>query len=544
MTDTPDSRDGHGSIDGASAPDDGSTGGAAGGPDSGPVRGPGDGGSPTRLRPRPLERPDTDPTEQAAFGRPDGVDSSFAPPSTHTPGDRARSGVGAAPPPTAAVARAFGRPDDGGAGLQRPPGPDGTATPGEQSREPFWPGGSAADPWRDPGTPVVAAPPHGDGEPEPAPQVADGPRLSVREVLFGKRVQPRALAILGVLALGAGALGGLVGHWTAAGASALTSPGAVLATAEEAKERPPGSVPEVAGRVLPSVVSLEVTVGNQAGNGSGVVIDPEGYVLTNDHVVAPATGPGQGTVEAVFSDGSRVPATVVGADPMTDLAVVKVPVANPTVAAIGRSGALAVGDSVIAIGSPFGLVGTVTTGIVSAVDRPVRLDPEGSAGDAVIDAVQTDAAINPGNSGGPLVDATGAVVGINTAIRSAGSAEAGGQGGSIGLGFAIPIDDARAIAEELIRTGRVVHADLGVNARSVTDGATDGAEVQNVVAGGPAAAAGIAEGDVVVRVAGRPIASADELVVAVREHEPGAPIPVELVRQGRPLTVTATLGER
>ncbi|MBP2370813.1 trypsin-like peptidase domain-containing protein [Pseudonocardia parietis] len=515
MTDTPDPRDGDGSNDGT---------------------------TPVRLRPRPLERPDTDPAERTAFGRPEGVDSSFAPPPSHT----GTSGFAATRPPTAAVARAFGRPETAGSGLQRPPssGPDGMATPGEQSREPFWPGGSAADPWRDPGTPVVAAPPHGAGEPGPAPEPEDGPRLSVREVLFGKRVQPRALAILGVLALGAGALGGVVGHWTAAGASALTSPGAVLAAAEEAKERPPGSVPEVAGRVLPSVVSLEVTVGNQAGNGSGVVIDPGGYVLTNDHVVAPATGPGQGTVEAVFADGSRLPATVVGTDPMTDLAVVKVPVANPTVAAIGRSSELAVGDAVIAIGSPFGLAGTVTTGIVSAVDRPVRLDPEGSAGDAVIDAVQTDAAINPGNSGGPLVDATGAVVGINTAIRSAGSAEAGGQGGSIGLGFAVPIDDARAIAEELIRTGRVEHSDLGVNARSVTDGATDGAQIQNVVAGGPAAAAGVAEGDVVVRVAGRPIASADELVVAVREHDPGAQVPVELVRQGRPLTVTATLGRR
>lgn len=520
MTETPDPRDGDSSNDGSN-----------------------DGSAPVRLRPRPLERPDTDPAERAVFGRPDGVDSSFAPPSAHTVRG---AGTSPAAPPTAAVARAFGRPDDRGTGLQRPPSPepDGVATPGEQSSEPFWPGGSAEDPWRDPGTPVVAAPPPGDGAPEPVAEPVDGPRLSVREVLFGKRVQPRALAILSVVALGLGALGGLVGHWTASGASALTSPGAVLAAAEEAKERPPGSVPDVAGRVLPSVVSLEVTVGNQAGNGSGVVIDPQGYVLTNDHVVAPATGPGEGTVEAVFADGSRLPATVVGADPMTDLAVVKVPVANPTVAAIGRSSELAVGDAVVAIGSPFGLAGTVTTGIVSAVDRPLRLDPEGSAGDAVIDAVQTDAAINPGNSGGPLVDATGAVVGINTAIRSAGSAESGGQGGSIGLGFAVPIDDARAIAEELIRTGRVAHADLGVNARSVTDGATDGAEIQNVVAGGPAAAAGIAEGDVVVRVAGRPIAGADELVVAVREHEPGAQVPVELIRQGRPLTVTATLGGR
>ncbi|MBC3190195.1 trypsin-like peptidase domain-containing protein [Pseudonocardia sp. C8] len=515
MTETPDPRDGDGRDDGT---------------------------APVRLRPRPLDRTDPDPAERATFGRPAGVESSFAPPPSHTARDDGRS---AAPPPTAAVARAFGRPSGDRAGLQRPPGssPDGPATPGEQSREPFWPGGSPGDPWRDPGTPVVAAPPPRDADPAPGP-VPDAPRLSVREVLFGRRVQPRALAILGALALGVGALGGVVGHWTASGASALTSPGAVLATAEEAKERPPGSVPDVAGRVLPSVVSLEVTVGNQAGNGSGVVIDPEGYVLTNDHVVAPATGPGQGTVEAVFADGSRLPATVVGTDPLTDLAVVKVPVANPTVAAIGRSAELAVGDAVVAIGSPFGLAGTVTTGIVSAVDRPVRLDPEGSGGDAVIDAVQTDAAINPGNSGGPLVDATGAVVGINTAIRSAGSAESGGEGGSIGLGFAVPIDDARAVAEELIRTGRVVHADLGVNARSVTDGTTDGAQVQNVVAGGPAAVAGIADGDVVVRVAGRAIAGADELVVAVREHEPGAQVPIELVRQGRPLTVTATLGQR
>ncbi|MFP5023148.1 S1C family serine protease [Pseudonocardia phyllosphaerae] len=503
--------------------------------------------APERLEPRGLDRPATDPAERAAFGRPDGVTSGF-----DRAGDHAAATNGttngaapAAPPPTAAVARAFGRPDTDG-GLQRPPSEEVSraAQPGGDDA-PFWPGGSATDPWRDPDTPVVAAPPPGDDTPAPAADRPAGPRLSVREVLFGGRVAPRALALLGVLALAIGALGGLVGHWVASGADSLTSPGAVLASTGEAKERPPGSVPDVAGRVLPAVVSLEVTVGNQAGNGSGVVIDPQGYVLTNNHVVAPALGPGQGRVEAVFSDGSRHPASVVGADPMTDLAVVKVPVANPTVAAIGRSADLAVGDGVVAIGSPFGLTGTVTTGIVSAVNRPLRLDPEGSAGDAVIDAVQTDAAINPGNSGGPLVDAAGAVVGVNTAIRSADSGQSGGgQGGSIGLGFAIPIDTARAVAEELIRTGRVVHADLGVNARSVTDGSDDGAQVQNVVGDGPAAAAGIAEGDVVVSVAGRHIAGADELVVAVREHKPGEQVPVGLVRQGRPLTVTATLGQR
>ncbi len=497
-------------------------------------------GEPPRLGPRPLERPAADPSDRVAFGRPDGVRASFAPPEGHG-GTRS---LATAPPPTAAVARAFGRPDDDVTGLQRSGSADRPANAERNGHaDPFWPGGTADDPWRSPESPVTGVGPSED-EPPPEPERPAGARLSVREVLFGGRVDPRALAVLGVIALLIGALGGLVGHWTAAGANGLTEPGATLASSEESKERPPGSVPDLASRLLPSVVSLEVTVGQEAGNGSGVVIDPEGYVLTNAHVVAPATGPSRGAIEAVFSDGSRVPALVVGSDPMTDLAVVKVPAANPTVAPIGRSSDLAVGDGVMAIGSPLGLAGTVTVGIVSAVDRPVRLDPEGSAGDAVIDAVQTDAAINPGNSGGPLVDSTGAVVGINTAIRSLGAEQGGGQGGSIGLGFAIPIDDARGIAEELIRTGRIAHADLGVNARSVTDGATDGAQVQNVVAGGPAAAAGVLDGDVVVRVGGRPIAGADELVVAVREHKPGEQVPVELVRQGRPLTVTATLGTK
>jgi S1-C subfamily serine protease len=169
----------------------------------------------------------------------------------------------------------------------------------------------------------------------------------------------------------------------------------------------------------------------------------------------------------------------------------------------------------------------------------VRLDGSDTDTNAVIDAIQTDAAINPGNSGGPLVDSTGAVVGINTAIRSIGISEGGG---SIGLGFAIPIDDARRIAEELIRAGVVRHAELGVNARSVTDGTTDGAQVQNVQQGGAAAAAGIVEGDVIVKVGERTIAGADELVVAVREREPGESVPVELVRDGRPLTVAVVLG--
>jgi putative serine protease PepD len=462
------------------------------------------------------------------------VDGAFAA-ATGTGVDRSARPVPPAAPPPAALALAFGRPDSNGSTLQRPPtGPEaaGPAT------SPLWSG--ERDPWRNPGTAVeLGPPPAGPAKPAPPPP-GEGARLSLREVLFGRRVHPRALALFGLVAILIGAAGGLVGRLTADGASKLTEPGATLTTASEAKERPAGSVADIAARTVPAVVSLEIRVGDEAGTGSGVVIQSDGYVLTNNHVVAPAAAGSGSRLDAVFSDGTRAPARIVGRDPKTDLAVLKVDVRNPVVAAVGSSAGLAVGDAVIAIGSPLGLAGTVTQGIVSAVDRPVRLDGGDSDAEAVIDAIQTDAAINPGNSGGPLVDSTGAVIGINTAIRSIG-ASAGSEGGSIGLGFAIPIDTARGIAEELIRTGVVKHADLGVNARSVTDGATDGAQVQNVAANGPAALAGIVEGDVVVKVGDRPIAGADELVVAVREHNPGETVPVELVREGRSLTVSAVL---
>ncbi|QJY44944.1 S1C family serine protease [Pseudonocardia broussonetiae] len=480
---------------------------------------------PPRLAPRPLDRPAVDEAAASVFGRPAGLDGGFATPATRA----------AAPPvPTIAppaLAAAFGRPASAAGSLQRPPA-GGPAGPGAD--DPFW-SGAEDDPWRDPDSGVALGPPAVDDErPAPAP-AGEGARLSLREVLFGRRVHPRALALLAVLALAVGAVGGLVGRFTADGAGALTEPDATIASAVAAKERPPGSVADIAQRVVPAVVSIEVRVGEEGGTGSGVVIDGSGFVLTNNHVVAPAAEVPGATIETVFSDGTRTQAAIVGRDPKTDLAVIRVGVANPVVAQIGSSASLAVGDAVIAVGSPLGLAGTVTEGIVSALDRPVRL--EGGNVNAVIDAIQTDAAINPGNSGGPLVDTTGAVVGINTAISSIG----GGEGGSIGLGFAIPIDDARVIAEELIRTGVVKHADLGVNARSVEDDTSAGAQVQNVQQGGAAAAAGILEGDVIVTLGERSIAGADELEVAVREFEPGATVPVQLIREGRPLTVSVVL---
>lgn len=234
-----------------------------------------------------------------------------------------------------------------------------------------------------------------------------------------------------------------------------------------------------------------------------------------------------------FSDGTKVPAQIVGRDTKTDLAVLKTDVADLSVARLGRSSDVAVGDDVVAVGSPLGLSKTVTRGIVSALDRPVRLSGEGTDTDAVIDAVQTDAAINPGNSGGPLIDAEGRVIGINSAIRSE-------SGGSVGLGFAIPIDDVTEVAQSLIRTGAMNHPDIGVNARSVVNDALSGAQIANVTAGGPAQQAGIAEGDVIVRVGDRTVSGADELTVAVQEQEIGTPVQVQLVRSGRTVDVTVT----
>jgi S1-C subfamily serine protease len=490
---------------------------------------------PPTFVPTRVHRPTVDPDAAQAFGRPPGVPGAFADQLGET-----TTGWTTAPAPPEALAIAFGKPSESAELLQRPPARNGVHPSGAlESQDDFWPRGAARDPWRDPSAATVpGAPAVGQRESVADEPSRPGAKLSLAEVLFGGRLSNRALAVLAVLALLVGGVGGLVGRVTAGVGTLLNDPGATLTQVQPAIQRPAGSVAAVAGRVLPAVVSLEFRVGDQGGFGSGVVIDGQGYLLTNNHVVAPAASIPQATLEAVFIDGTRLPARIVGRDPKTDLAVVKVEVANPTVAQLGRSSALKQGDPVIAIGSPLGLAGTVTSGIISAVDRPVRLEADGGQGNAVIDAIQTDAAINPGNSGGALVDASGAVVGINTAIRTLGANEGGG---SIGLGFAIPIDTARAIAQELIRTGHYQHADLGINAASVTDGKSDGARVQNVQQGSAAAEAGILENDVITKVGNRIIGSADTLTVAVRERTIGERVPIALVRDGRPLVVTVTL---
>lgn len=471
-----------------------------------------------RLPPRPVYRPEVDPASAAAFGRPSDVEGSFTPKEKRSePSPRITS---RAPDPV--LAEAFGRPSDATDSLQRDP--DAPSGPPEPEPEP-------EDPWRDP-TSAVRLGAAAAQAPVPAEKPA-GPKLGVREVLFGERVAPRALIVLGVVALAIGLVGGLIGRETAEVTGALTSQKVNL-TQSTGEDLPLGQVAKVADAVLPSVVSIQVTLGDNAGTGSGVVIDGAGYIVTNNHVISmAATNKDQATLQVTFSDGTKVPAEIVGRDVKTDLAVLKADVGNLTVAELGNSGDVQVGEDVVAVGSPLGLNKTVTRGIVSALDRPVRLSGEGTDTDAVIDAVQTDAAINPGNSGGPLIDAEGRVIGINSAIRSE-------SGGSVGLGFAIPIDDVTKVAQSLIRTGEMKHPDIGINARSVINDATSGAEVANVRSGGPASQAGIVEGDVITKIGDRAVTSADELVVAVQSSKIGESTPVQLVRSGRLVDVSVT----
>jgi putative serine protease PepD len=326
--------------------------------------------------------------------------------------------------------------------------------------------------------------------------------------------------------------------------SAQTAPGPVTSSNAENPDWQ-----AVADAVEPSVVAVKVTSSRGgSGEGSGVILDKSGQILTNNHVVA-----GASTVEVDLSDGRGYTARVVGTDPSTDLAVLKIenPPSNLKPATLGSSSAVKVGDPVMAVGNPLGLAGTVTTGIVSAVDRPVTTQAESpdplsqdQSETVITNAIQTDAAVNPGNSGGALVDVQGRVVGINSSIASLGGA--GGQSGSIGLGFAIPIDEAKYVAEQLADGGTVAHAWLGV---SPADGevTVNGAEraaavLRSVVDGSPAEKAGLRSGDAVIAVDGDAVNSATSLVGQIHERRPDSPVTIEVVRDGKALTIKATLG--
>jgi putative serine protease PepD len=371
-----------------------------------------------------------------------------------------------------------------------------------------------------------------------------------------------AIAVVSAGIGGAAATAVEMGTHAAAGNGRGIIPGA--APSVPAANMPPGSVEQVASKVVPSVVMLETDVGRQSEEGSGIVLSADGLILTNNHVVAAAAKPGGPPAPSAppappgpsgapggpppkttvtFSDGRTAPFTVVGADPTSDIAVIRVQgIPNLTPISMGSSTDLRVGQPVVAIGSPLGLSGTVTTGIISALNRPVSTTGESGNQNTVLDAIQTDAAINPGNSGGALVNMSGQLVGVNSAIATLGADSPDAQSGSIGLGFAIPVDQAKRIADELISTGKATHASLGVQVTS--DKAAPGAKVVDVVPNGAAAAAGVPKGVVVTKVDDRPINNADALVAAVRSKAPGDK--VSLTYQdpgGATRTVQVTLGK-
>jgi putative serine protease PepD len=323
-----------------------------------------------------------------------------------------------------------------------------------------------------------------------------------------------AAVVAGLLA---GVVGGAGAYAVAErrAAANLTSPGTVLPQSDaDLSSRPEGSIARVAAAVLPTVVQIEERGGDGDGTGSGFVLRSDGYILTNNHVVAGAAAGGSLTV--TFQDGTQLAARIVGRDTSYDLAVVKVDATGLTASTLGDSSGVVVGDAVIAIGSPLGLEGTVTSGIISSLNRAVQAG--GSGESSYINAIQTDAAINPGNSGGPLVDARGQVIGVNSAIATV-RASTGQQSGSIGLGFAIPINQAKRVAEEIISTGKSSHPIIGVSVDLTFGG--PGAKVKDVTVGGPSSKVGIKAGDVITKVGGRSVADSTEMVVAIRANKPG-----------------------
>ncbi|MGV9390699.1 trypsin-like peptidase domain-containing protein [Streptomyces olivaceus] len=409
--------------------------------------------------------------------------------------------------------------------------------------------------------PAPAAEPGGEPAPDPwgrydpwavqaaAPLQHDGSDIWTAKERRGRRRRALVGGAL-LIALVSGGVGGALGTYLerngGVGTVDLPQAGA------ESAERAPDTVAGIAARALPSVVTLHVSGSDAAGTGTGFVLDDRGHILTNNHVVEPAGSGGDITV--TFNSGDTAEAEVVGRDGGYDLAVVEVKGVNGlTPMPLGNSDNVRVGDPVVAIGAPFDLAGTVTSGIISAKERPITAGGEEVDGSDVsyVDALQTDAPINPGNSGGPLLDAQGRAIGINSAIRSAdnGSAESdGGQAGSIGLGFAIPINQGKRVAEELINTGKAAHPVIGVtlDMNYAGDGARVGAKAGDggpaVTSGGPGARAGIKPGDVITAVDGQRVHSGEELIVKTRAQRPGDRLELTLERDGEETKVSLVLG--
>ena len=315
-----------------------------------------------------------------------------------------------------------------------------------------------------------------------------------------------------------------------------------LVTSNKVIDRAPNSISGIAAKVSPSVVEIDSTTSTGTDTGTGFFIESNGYIMTNNHVIEAAVLD-KSKITVKLSNNREYTATVVGRDTSYDLAILKIDVTGAPALVLGNSDNVQVGDPVIAIGSPLGLQGTVTSGIISAKNRPVTTSSDNTAGEsAFIDALQTDAAINPGNSGGPLVDATGAVIGVNSAIASLGNSISG-QPGSIGLGFAIPINQAKKQADQLIKTGTSHYPIVGMSLDSNFAG--PGAKIANIstaiLAGGPAEKAGLKAGDIILAIDGQNIETANDLIVAIRAHSIGDSVTLKYQRGSVTKSVQLTL---
>ena len=481
-----------------------------------------------------------------------------------------RGGAGMDQDPTAAPAGEPGPVHTGtpATGAGRPPTGEPTqAIDLDQTRPVPWPPLAPPSPWAppDPWAPPGAAPPTSsmppapptsppppDGGPPPSPPPEGGwvpapppggglppspppPQRHRTGLILGAVAGGLTIAVISTL-LG-GLAGGLVASRRLPPAATLPSPAA------GSTSRPAGSIAGIAAGALPAVVTIKVDGAEGDGTGSGFVLRADGYILTNNHVVSSAADSGDITV--LFADGTSAPATVRGRDTSYDLAVLRVRRTGLPVLPLGDSDAVVVGDPVVAVGAPLGLDSTVTSGIVSALNRPVT--PGGEQSTAYINAIQTDAAINPGNSGGPLLDMSGRVIGVNSAIARIPGASLTGQSGSIGVGFAIPSEQARTTADQLIATGKAKHPIIGVlldpdyagPGVKIAGGKRDGKDP--VTPGGPADQAGVAAGDVITKLDGKAVVDSSEFVVAIRARKVGDTVRLTFRRDGTERTVSVTL---